>query len=246
MSSNLVIMDTCNLFLKAKSDGATIMSTTLQLSAISGTVSEERLKGGIGNGTLAILSTDKEQTINTRDALWNINYLALTQGVKVDPAGKATVRKSESVKVTGTAPSLKATILGSAKGTTVSYVDADGSTKTAALALKEVTLTGTTLKSGDDVTVYYDSEVTGEMVVFDAKTFSEVYSLELQTIAYDPTSMVIKKDIYIQYDSVKPEGNFDMSFEAGSAISPEVSFMALTPPNSSVMGRIISVDRVQE
>lgn len=244
MSSNLVIMDTCNLFLKAKSDGATIMSSSLQLGAIEQSISEERLKGGLGNSTLAILSTDKELSVNTRDALWNLDYLALTQGVKIDPVGKTTVRKSETVKTTGVAPSLKATIVGTPVGTVVTYVDASGETKTGAVAVKEVTLTGTTLKSGDLVTIYYDSEVTGEMVTFDAKTFSQVYSLELQTIAYDPSTMVVKKDIYIQFDSCKAEGAFSMSFEAGSAISPEVSFMVLTPPNSSVMGRIVSVDRV--
>ncbi|HLG28299.1 MAG TPA: hypothetical protein VI423_10980 [Paenisporosarcina sp.] len=243
MSKNYVVMDTCNLFLKAKSDGATIMSTTLQLASISQSITDERLKGGIGNGTLAILSTDKELTVNTRDALWNMDYLAMSQGVKVNASGAATIRKTETVVVVGTT-TLTATVVGTPTGTTATYIDKDGSQKSGTVSAKVVTLTGGTFTAGEFVTVFYDASVTGEMVVFDSKTFSEKYSLELQTIAYDVASNIVVKDIYIQFDEVKPEGNFEMSFEAGSAISPELSFMVLTPQSSSVMGRIISVNRV--
>jgi hypothetical protein len=243
MSKNYVVMDTCNLFLKAKSDGSTVMSTTLQLASISQSITDERLKGGIGNGTLAILSTDKELSVNTRDALWNIDYLAMSQGVKVNAAGTATVRKSETLAAVGTT-TMTVTVLGTPKGAVASYIDKDGTQKVGSVASKVISLTGSTHSAGDKVTVFYDSDVTGEMVVFDSKTFSEKYALELQTIAYDVVSNKVVKDIYIQFDEVKPEGNFEMSFEAGSAITPELTFAVLTPQSSTEMGRIISVDRV--
>lgn len=245
MSQNeLVVFDTVNVLLKRKSDGYVVAKTKTQMGSISQTVSSEKLYGAIGNQTVAILETQKEVTLSYRNALWDLEYLSMTQGVNIDKNAKVKIKKTEQVKVTGTTGSLKATLTGTPVGDKAVVFDVDGAQKEVTVATKSITLPADyKVKTGETVTVVYDEEATGDVVTFDSKKFSEYYEIEMSTICYDPETMKVIKDLYIQFDQVKPSGAFDMSFENGSPLTPELTLEALSPNGTSEMGRIFTVDR---
>lgn len=243
--TELVVMDTVNVFLKRKSDGHLVARTRTQMGSIAQTVGEERLKGSIGNQTIAVLNMDKEIEVTFRNALFDLEYLSMTQGVGI--VNKAvTIKKSEELIVVDNLGSLEVTIVGTPAGATVSVFDTDGTNQEVAHTSKVVEIpVGYDAVAGDKILVVYNQTATGDVVEFDSKTFSELYELEMTTICYNPDSMVVEKDLYIQFDSVKPSSAFDLSFESGSAIAPELSLTVLTPKNSSIMGRIFTVDRIE-
>lgn len=245
MSKELVVMDTVDVKMKRKSDGYIIAKTKTQMGSISQTVSSEKLYGAIGNQTVAILETQKEVSLSYRNALWDLEYLSMTQGVAIDEDAKVKIKKTEQVKVADNAGDLEVTVTGAPIGNTATLFDKDGSQQTVAVATKTIEVpVGFTAVAGDTVTVIYDEEVTADVVSFDSKKFSEYYEIEMSTICYDPETMKVVKDLYIQFDQVKPSGAFDMSFENGSALTPELTLEAMSPNGTSEMGRIFTVDRV--
>lgn len=240
----LVVMDTVDVKLKRKSDGYVIAKTKTQMGSISQTVSSEKLYGAIGNQTIAILETQKEVSLSYRNALWDLEYLSMTQGVAVDENAKVTVKKTEKVKVTDNVGTLEVLLKGTAIGNTATLFDKDGSQQEVAVATSTIEVpVGFTAVEGDTLTVIYDAEVTADVVTFDSKKFSEYYEIEMSTICYDPDTMKVIKDLYIQFDQVKPSGAFDMSFENGTALTPELTLEAMSPDGTSEMGRIFTVDR---
>ncbi|MEK4025515.1 hypothetical protein [Sporosarcina sp. FSL W7-1283] len=244
MNNRYVIADTCDVTWERIRDGKIVMTTESQLASISQAVSEERIYGGIGGGTVALISSQKEIDLSVRDALWMLDYLEMTQGVEINSAGTATITKKLEGKVADNAGTLEVTI----DNTTVTegvIVDKDGSQNVATFTTGVADLPlPAEAKDGDTVVVYIKEEVTGDMVTFSADKFSELYKCTYRTIAFDPSTMEHKKDIVIQFDSVKPSGSFDMSFEMNSPIAPEMNFTVLTPMGKKEMGRILVTDPI--
>lgn len=246
MNNRYVIADTCDVTWERIRDGKVVMTTESQLASISQAVSEERIYGGIGGGTVALISSQKEIDLSVRDALWMLDYLEMTQGVEVDPAGTATIiTKKLEGKVEDNGGTLEVKIDDTAV-TGAIIVDKDGSHEPATFTTGVATLPlPATAADGDTVTVYVKEDVTGETVTFNADKFSELYRCTYKTIAFDPSTMEHKKDVIIQFDSVKPSGSFDMSFEMNSPIAPEMNFTVLTPQNTKEMGRILVTDPIK-
>ena len=242
--SKLLIIDTADAVMKRKSDGKVFVTSEAQLASISQSLGiDEKIYGGIGNKPLAIMKGQKEITSTLRSALYDKNFLALTQGVAVEN-GTATVYKDEKgLKVTDNAGTLSVTISGSPKGDTVYVTNAGGDTLPATVSAKNVTIPVGHAEDGDLVAVRYQQDVTGEIVKLDGDKFAEAYSLEYHTIGYDPATNKVIKDIYIQLDHVVPGGDFELSFENGSAIAPEITFEAMVQPGTENIGRVIEVDR---
>lgn len=242
--TELVVMDTVDVKLKRKSDGYIVAKTKTQMGSISQSVSSEKLYGAIGNQTIAILETQKEISLSYRNALWDLDYLAMTQGVAIDEGANATIKKVENLKVVDNAGTLEITVTGTPKGNTAVLFDLDGSQQSVAVATKVITVpTGYAALENDILQVVYEEEVVGDVVSFKADKFSEYYEIEMSTICYDPETMKVVKDLYIQFDQVKPSGSFDMSFENGTALTPELTLEAMSPKGTSEMGRIFTVDR---
>lgn len=239
-----LISDTCEVVFKRKSDGKLVITAEAQLASISQQIQEEKLKGGIGNKTIALLRSEKEITLKVKNALFDMDFLSMTQGVAVNSAGTATVfEREDNLKIADDAGSNKVTITGTpASGTSsVTVIHADGSTEEAMVSAKTVTVTQGS--AGDLVSVIYPTTVTGNMIVLDAQKFSEQFSVEYHTIEYDPNTNLVVADLYIQFDSVLPSGAFELSFESGTAITPELDFTVLTPATATELGRIIEVNR---
>lgn len=244
MNSRYVIADTCDVTWERVRDGKIVMTTESQLASISQAVSEERIYGGIGGGTVALVSSQKEIDLAVRDALWTLEYLEMSQGVEIDPDGVATVPKKVEGEVTDNAGAFEVTI-DDQNATEGTIVGADGKQEKVEFA-SGVAETSLSVEDGDKVVVYIKEDVTGDTVTFNSDKFSEAYKCTYRTIAYEPVSMKHVKDVIIQFDSVKPSGAFDLSFEMNSPIAPEMNFTVLTPQGTKEMGRILVTDPIDE
>lgn len=234
-----LINDTCDVVFTRKSDGKLLITAEAQLASISQQVQEDKLKGGIGNKTISLLRSDKEITLKVRNALFDLEWLAMTQGVQVT-SGTATVNKREDDLIVASG---KVTITGTPVGTDVTIINADGDSESTTVATKSVTVPVDFANDGEKISVMYSTSVTGNKLSLDAKKFSEQFSVEYHTIEYNPATNAVVNDLYIQFDSVLPSGAFELSFENGNALTPELDFTALTSGASSELGRVIEVPR---
>lgn len=245
--SKLLINDTADVVVKRKSDGHLFLSAETQLASISQTLGiNEKIWGSIGNKPLAVMRGQKEVTSTLRNAFYDPEFLAMTQGVSIDDAGGATVYKREDeLKVTEntTDSTLEVTITGTPKDDAVYVRNTDGTIETATATTGTVTVPTGLAEVGDLVSVTYQEEVLGSVIEIDSQKFAEAYTIEYHTIAYSPVTNQVVRDIYIQLDHVVPQGDFELSFENGSALAPEFTFDALTEPNSTKIGRIAEIDR---
>lgn len=240
-----LINDTADVVFTRKSDGKKIFTAEAQLASISQAITEEKLKGGIGNKTVALLRSDKEITLQVRNALFDLGWLSMTQGVAVEENGQATINfKEDDLVVTDNLGTLEVTITGTPSDTTAQIINSKGEVEEAAITGSKVTVPVGHAVAGEKVAVSYLKEVTGNLVSFDSKRFSENYAVEYHTIEYNPETNEVVADLYIQFDNTVPSGSFDLSFENGSAISPELSFEALASATGSEIGRMIEVPRV--
>src|SRR5690606_171028 len=108
----LLISDTADVVMKRKSDGHVFITAEAQLTSISQTLGiNEKIYGGIGNKPLAIMKGQKEVTSTLRNAFYDQEFLALTQGVSIEEGGKATIFKTEKgLKVEENGGTLEVTI----------------------------------------------------------------------------------------------------------------------------------------
>ena len=242
--SKLLIIDTADAVMKRKSDGHVFVTSEAQLASISQSLGiDDKIYGGIGNKPLAIMKGQKNVTSTLRSAFYDTEYLSMTQGVAIEE-GTATVYKTESgLKVADNSGTLSVTITGTPKDNTVLVTNKHGKTLEATVSSKNVTVPIDHAEPGELVSVRYKQDVTGEIVSLESDKFAEAYELEYHTIGYDPETNKVIKDIYIQLDHVVPGGDFELSFENGNAIAPEITFEALNAPNSTAIGRVIEVDR---
>lgn len=241
----LLVIDTADVVMKRKSDGHLFITAEAQLTSISQTLGiNEKIYGGIGNKPLAIMKGQKEVTSVLRNAFYDQEFLSLTQGVAIDKDGSATVYETEKgLTVAENAGALEVTI-GNTTVTSVHVRNAKGELEAATSTSGKVTIPVGHAVAGEIVSVTYQTEITGDIVELDGEKFAEAFTLEYHTIAYDPDTNKVVKDIYIQLDHVVPSDEFEMSLENGTAIAPEVNFECMASPNSTSIGRIIEVDRV--
>jgi hypothetical protein len=240
MTRDLVIQDVCDVILRDKTTGKVMANTKLQMSALEGTISEEDLRAGIGNGKIFKIRSEKDINLNFRSAVFNSEWLAMTQGVDVKEKTVAITKIEElvvdnlgSVSITGTPNAGTVAIL--FNGKVEKDVDA-----TSGL---EAALTTLGAAENDVVEVSYKVDVVGTGIEFDAQKFSRKTEIEMRTIAYDLDTAEVVSDIYFIFPDCLAGGDFSMSFEAGSVITPEISFSVLQPKGSTVMGEMVDVPR---
>lgn len=249
MKKRILINDTAEATFTRLSDGHLVLAHETQLASLSQTVSEEKLKGGIGNGTIALLRTDKEQELTVRNALWDAEYLAMTQGTEFKNGTTTVTKKYNGTVRKGDLDALEVVL----EDATFSAATGDGAIAVSPDGTQEkgvevtagkfpVPVAFADAKVGDSVQVLKIEDVTGDVATFDSKKFGEKYKAQYYTIGYDPDTMEHVQDIYIIFDEVTPSGNFDMSFENGTAMTPEITFTVTNPKGKTEVGRIIRVD----
>lgn len=242
--AELVMQDVAEAVVIDKQTGETAVYANLQLSSLEGTLSEEDLRAGIGNGKIFRIRTDKELSVNLRTATVDLNWLAMQQGVEVEAGQTARVTKIETATVVASGADFAVNIKGTPINNTVrvdnGIDEQDEATATTGQVLLPATMS---VKVGDKITVTYSEEVTGNRLQFDAGKFSKSYRLELRTIAYDLESAQIHSDIYFIFDNAVPTGDFSFGLESGTVVTPELTFSILSEKGSSVMGEMIEVVR---
>jgi len=241
----LLISDTCDAIVTRKSDGkmfATAETTTTGLSQSLGI--NDKIWAGIGSKPVGIVRGQKEVTTNFTNAMYNLEFLSMTQGVSVQEDGSIEVdRREDGLEVTDNSGVLEVTVTGTPVGSTAYVVNEQGETEQTSVATQTVEVPQGHAEAGDIVSVIYPESATGDIVSLETDKFAEAYEIQYHTIGYNPDTNSVEADIYIQLDHVVPQGDFDFTFENGSAIAPEMNFDALAPPNSKTIGRVAQVAR---
>lgn len=233
-----IINDTCEVLFKRKRDGKVVFTADAQLASLSQSVTEEKIKGGIGNRTIALLRSEKEIELQVRNATFDLEWLEMTQGVEVEDDTVTVYKKEETtIDATNMAP-ITGTVV---NGGDVQVLSEKGVNLEATYDGSDITVAGAA--EGDKVAVLYQTEVTGKSISFDSEKFAENYHVEYRTIEYDADTNKVVNDLFFIFNNVTPSGQFDMSFENGSAITPELNFTALNEGQSSEIGKVVEVPR---
>lgn len=242
MSKDLIIQDVAECIITDLASGKVMAQTKLQMSSLEMTVNTEDLRAGIGNKKIFQIKSDKDLVVNTRNAVFTEEALAMTQGVDIVDSDTVEVTRSEAVCLKEGETEI--TLTGEPKDDKVTITDSKGLVEEFTVAGGKVDLTGKTdILSMDEVIVIYKEEVTGSSIEFDAEKFSKNVKLELRTIAYDLNTSEVFSDIYFVFPRASVSDEFSLSFEAGTVITPEISFNILQPTCGSAMGKMINVPR---
>ncbi len=237
----LFIKDVAEATLRRKKDDFVVVAGATQDSSISQSVEEEIIKGGIGNSPQYTIRSGKEMEITIKNALFDHQWLAASQGVKVEE-GKVMVMHTEVVEVgEGGKISIKETSV-----TEATVVDTYGKNLKATFSAGEATVTGLESQVGKDVSVVYDIEKTGETIAFRGDRFAEKFKLQLYTYAYDQATEAIAKEVYITFENVSPSSEFEISLSAGEAFTPEYTLKATQDPKTKEIGKFVLVDFVDD
>lgn len=241
-----IVNDTADVVFKRKSDGHIIFTAESQLASISQSVSEEKIKGGIGNKDIAVIRSEKEIELTVRNGVFDREWLAMSQGVAWVNGTATIYHKEENTIVNNTTTStLEVTLTKTVStGGDVRLYNTEGTELEITVSGSVVTVTDVTASAGDKVIAVYQIDVTGDTLQIQSDTFSEAYEVEYHTIEYSPETNRVVKDLYFQFDSVTPSDNFDLSFESGSAITPELNFTAKPSIGSNLIGKVVEVPRV--
>lgn len=243
--AKMLINDTVDAVVTRKSDGHLFITAEAQLGSITGSLGiDESIFGGIGNKKIAQIRSQKELTSTLRNALFDLELLSMTQGVAIESDGTATVyQKEEGLEVKDNEGVLEVTIKGQPKDGVVQVRNVAGE-------ILETNATGNTItipeghaKEGERISIYYHQDVTGSKLELESDKFSEAYEIQYYTIGYSPETQKVVADIYIQLDHVVPSSDFELSFENGTAQTPEITFECMAAPNTNSMGRVIVVPR---
>ena len=242
--AELVMQDVAEAVVIDKQTGETAVYANLQLSSLEGTLSEEDLRAGIGNGKIFRIRTDKELSVNLRTATVDLNWLAMQQGVEVESGQTARVTKIETATVVASGADFAVNIKGTPINNEVRVDNGIDEQDVATATTGQVLLPATmAVKVGDKITVTYSEEVTGNRLQFDAGKFSKAYRLELRTIAYNLETAEVHSDIYFIFDNAIPTGDFSFGLESGTVVTPELTFSILSEKGSSVMGEMLEIVR---
>lgn len=230
----LYVIDVADVAFKRKSDGHIVFTSEAQMSSLSQTVDEEAIQGGIGSKTLYTVKSNKQMELSVRNATFNLEWLAMTQGVKVEDGGVATVMKDYTVDVADGAAAVDA------PDGTVTIVNEDKESQTAEAASGSVTIPSDFAADGDSITVIAEEEVIGKSVEIRSDKFSEKYEVQYKTIVYDNNTDTHVHDLYINFYEVSPSSAFDLSLENGTAFTPELTFTAMANKQNEI-GKMIQV-----
>ncbi len=240
-----LIADTCEVIFTRKSDGKPVITGDAQLASLQQQVTETKVKGGVGNRTIGVLRSDKEVTLQVKSATFDLEYLAMVSGAQITANGTATVKTfEENLEVVDNSGTLSVAITGTPVDNKVQLVNEDGEVVDATCATGSVTIPDGFAVAGDLVTVVYQKEVTGKKLTISSDKFSENFEVQYRTIEYDPDTNKVVNDLYIDIYNASPSGAFELSFENGTALAPQMTFNVLDDKaHGSEIGQIVEVPR---
>lgn len=235
------IADTANVTFRRKKDGHVVFTAEAQLAGLSGSEESEVIRGGIGNKALYTIKHSKEVNLSVRNATFNLEYLAMSQGVSIEQGTAQVTVVERGLEIENGVVTLKDLPL---EGTVRYQVGGGEFKEVDSVSGKEATISNAS--DGDKVTVEYKKEVEGRRIVLDATKFAENYEVQYETIEYDTQTNEVIKDIYFLFHNCTPAGDYEINLENGEAYTPELEFTAMAKENSDEIGEIIEVDRNPE
>lgn len=243
-----IVADTCDVVFKRISDGKVLLTAEAQLASVTQSIQEEKVKGGIGNKDIAILRSEKEVSLKVRSAMFDSDWLEMVSGTTYSQETHTIHKKEEGLVVAKKLSNFEVKIKGTPKPTGKVYVfDSKGVQQVlnaSDIVAGVIIVTIPNIKEGSIVTALYELEATGQSLTIDATKFPSKFRVEYHTIEYDADTNEVVNDLYWIFNGATPAGNFDYSFESGSAITPEIDFTALAPIGSNEIGKVVQVPRV--
>jgi glucose dehydrogenase len=234
-----IVNDVCDVVFKRLSDGKIAFTAEAQLSSVSQKITENKIKAGIGNKTIAVLRSDKEIELNVRNGIFTTEFLEMSSGLTFNTETNTIWKKEEGLVSDGSS----VTITGTPKvGGKIKVIGSDGATVDGTYATGEVTFTGGV--ADKRYTVIYEFDATNSNALkLTSDSFSQNYQVEYSTVVYDPETNEILSDLYLVFNSATPAGDWNLSFENGKPLSQELKFTCLSPIGSNEIGKIIEVKR---
>lgn len=228
----LYIMDVCDVTFTRKSDGHVVFTSEAQTSTISQTVDEEVIQGGIGSRPIYTIRSGKTVELTVRNATFDLEWLAMTQGVKINDNEEFIVKKkTEGTLAEGGTIDAPENV---AEGGTIHVLNKDRKSIEVEPADGIITVDADFAGEGDKIQIVYDALVTGETVEMRADSFAEKYEVQYNTVVYDAETEAHVKDLYVEFYEVSPSSAFDMSLENGTAFTPELTFTAAANEKSEI------------
>lgn len=238
-----IIQDVAEVIVTNIDTGKIVMIGEGTTTGISQTISEEKVKAGIGNKTIYLIRSDKEINLNIVSATFDTEFFAMTQGVSVDEAGTGIVTRSVKVKAKDNMGSVEITIPNAPVGLTEAIVAGADEEQSKVTVTTGVAIVPVGILAGEEVTVFYKEDITGRSIEMNSSKFASKFRVEYRTIAYDIATATVDSDIYYIFDECIPSGAFDMALQNGTVYSPEINFSVTNPIGSDTMGTYYEVPR---
>lgn len=234
---NILMYDVCEVYLKELNGSKEYFYGLTKKGEINQTIKQESIRGGIGNGVVGVIQSDKEVKFKVATVLQNDSLFAIQSGADFATTTITTMAKEESICATNKLP-----ITGTPKGTAVMIVDSKGVVTSGTFATGNVS--GTGLIDGKRYTVLYSKEsTTAQVLTIDSKKFPKNYYVELHTIAVDVDTNAVIADVYWIFNKALPNGALSGNYEAGTNASNEVEFTAQLLAGSTEYGKYVVVPR---
>jgi hypothetical protein len=226
--------------------GEVIASNTLQESGIDVQVKESEIRGSRGNALQAVLHSDRDINLSTKDSNFRYDVLAKQLGQSiVTGAGVAwsmpkwyTAAGTTTIKVT-----LDNAPLASGHGIKLFKADGTPITSGFTVAGSDITFsTGVAASDQIEVRTYkYATAATTQTLNIDNAVFAKGMTVILETLEIDSNEKPIFRKQFI-FDSAIPTGNFSINTTSErNGVAPEFNLRVVKPPNSTVVGRVLRI-----
>lgn len=190
-----------------------MVQENLTSSSISSTATENLIKNGIGNGTWASISSDKELNVELQTNVIDFNQIALACGTAIVKGAK-TVHSDAKVYKIGASNKVtldKEPLV--TKEVQIVDVAKDEIVASEGYQISGSEVTFTTLTEGMEVKVLpytYTSVAGTEEIVISAEKFAQAGKLVLKTIAID-NNQKPTDEVEIVIEQCKPSSDFTIS-----------------------------------
>ena len=110
-----IVADTCDVVFKRISDGKVLLTAEAQLASVTQSITEEKVKGGIGNRDIAILRSEKEVSLKVRSAMFDSDWLEMVSGTSYKSETNMIHKKEDGLVVKKNALKFEVKIEGTPK-----------------------------------------------------------------------------------------------------------------------------------
>lgn len=246
MSRDLVIHDTCEVIITDLVTKNVIAIGYAQTAGLEQTLTEDELRGGIGNKLAYMIRSAKDITLNVTSATFKPEFLALLSGDKIQEMTEKVTRLTY-VTVTDNAGAKEIKLPTKLNTlTAIRIEDTDGTQHE--LVPTAGVIDASTLKAveGDELEAYYIEEVTGRGVAFKTNKFPNKFKVEYRTVSYDRELATISENLHFLFPEAIPSGAFNLAMQNGEPYIPEFNFRVTAPKGCNTLGKTFSTPYEEE